>query len=72
MKDADGFEIVLSKNKIQQSAAPENIFEVDEAATKFSKECDQYFHHIVANSPYISKRARPDLCVAISFLTTRV
>ncbi len=30
------------------------------------------FHTIVAKTLYVTKRARPDTCLAIAFLTTRV
>ncbi len=30
------------------------------------------FHTIVAKTLYVTKRARPDLCLSIAFLTTRV
>ena len=72
MKDRDGFNIVLSKKNIRTCAAPENLFKVDESASKFSAECATAFHHIMAKALYITKRARPDICVAIAFLTTRV
>ena len=72
MKDREGFNIVLSKKNIRTCAAPENLFKVDESASKLSAECATAFHHIVAKALYITKRARPDICVAIAFLTTRV
>jgi hypothetical protein len=72
MKDQEGFNIVLSKKNIRTCAAPENLFKVDESASKLSAECATAFHHIVAKALYITKRARPDICVAIAFLTTRV
>ena len=71
-QDADGFDIVLSKKKVQNTAAPENLFKVNESSEKLNKECSKAFHHIVAKALYITKQARPDLCVAIAFLTTRV
>ncbi len=44
----------------------------DEDAEKLSEEGQTAFHHLVAKTLYISKRARPDLSTAIAFLTTRV
>jgi len=72
MKDREGFNIILSKKCIRTCAAPENLFKVDETASKLSAECKTAFHHIVAKALYVTKRARPDICVAIAFLTTRV
>ena len=71
MQDADGFDIVLSKKKVRNSAETDDLFKVDECSTKLNKECSTAFHNIVARALYITKRARPDMCVAIAFLTTR-
>ena len=37
-----------------------------------SEEGQTAFHHLVAKTLYISKRARPDVSTAVAFLTTRV
>jgi hypothetical protein len=71
-QDAEGFDIVFSKKKTRNTAAPEDLFKVNKASSKLSKECGKAFHHIVAKALFITKQARPDLCVAIAFLTTRV
>jgi hypothetical protein len=55
------------------SAAPgENLFKVDEDCTKLSPKKAQEFHNLVAKTIHATKRARPDTCTAIAFLTTRV
>ena len=49
-----------------------NLFEVDEAAILLSKERSNIFHHVVAKLLFVSKRARPDIGLTISFLCGRV
>ena len=56
----------------KRSAAPENIFKVDEDCEKISQSMTVQFHNLVAKTLYDTKRARPDTCTAIAFLTTRV
>jgi len=70
----NGFTIVKSKqgNKLKTTAAPEDLFKVDEDATKLSPEKATAFHNIVAKALYVVKRARPDASVPIAFLTTCV
>ncbi len=70
----DGFTEVKSKciKKSKSSAAPENLFKIDEDATKLNSELSTAFHNIVAKALYVVKCARPDASVAIAFLTTRV
>ena len=68
-----GFSAVKKKsNPASTSAAPDNLFVVDKDAEKLSKESSIAFHHLVAKTLYVSKRARPDISTAIAFLTTRV
>jgi hypothetical protein len=54
------------------SAAPASLFKVDENCEKLKQEEDVEFHNLVAKTLYSTKRARPDTCTAITFLTTRV
>ena len=70
----DGFTVVKSKRgkKSKSTAAPEDLFKVDEDAAKLSPEKAAAFHNIVAKALYVVKRARPDASVPIAFLTTRV
>ena len=70
---SDGFiEAKVRKSRNRTSAAPENLFKIDEDAAKLPKEQATKFHNIVAKALYISKRARPYASVAIAFLSTRV
>jgi hypothetical protein len=70
----DGFTPVMSKRskRAKKSAAPEDLFKIDEDATKLDTEQSTAFHNIVAKALYMVKRARPDASVSIAFLTTRV
>jgi hypothetical protein len=54
------------------SAAPENLFTIDENSKKLEPDKAVEFHNLVAKTLYATKRARPDTCTAIAFLTTRV
>jgi hypothetical protein len=57
------------------SAAPENLFKVDEDGVKLDEDKSTVFHNLVnlvAKTLFATKRARPDTCTAIAFLTTRV
>ena len=56
----------------KSSAAPDNLFMVNEDGVKVSPEKVVQFHNLVAKTLYATKRARPDTCTAIAFLTTRV
>ena len=67
----DGFERVAKRQRIA-TAAPEDLFKVNDDAVKLDKEKAKVFHSIVAMILYIVKRARPDAALANAFLTTRV
>ena len=54
------------------SAAPDNLFIVNEDTKKLSQDRAVEFHNLVARALYATKRARPDTCTAIAFLTTWV
>ncbi len=54
------------------TAAPDNLFKVDKDCVKLKPHKAQAFHNLVAKTLYATKRARPDTCTAIAFLTTRV
>jgi hypothetical protein len=54
------------------SAAPDSLFKVDENCEKLKQDKAVEFHNLVAKTLYSTKRARPDTCTAITFLTTRV
>ena len=54
------------------TAAPEDLFKVDDDASKLSPAEAKSFHPIIAMMLYVIKRARPDMLLAVAFLTTRV
>jgi hypothetical protein len=54
------------------STAPDSLFKVDGNCKKLKQDKAVDFHNLVANTLYSTKRARPDTCIAITFLTTRV
>jgi hypothetical protein len=54
------------------SAAPSNLFKVDEDCEKLNEKQAIAFHNLVAKTLDATKRARPDTCTAVAFLTTRV
>ncbi len=50
--------------------AESNLFDHDEKTEKMKD--NLFFHRIVAKLLYLSKRARPDILLAVQYLTTRV
>jgi hypothetical protein len=53
-------------------AAPADLFKIHEDCDKLNDKRATDFHNIVAKTLYASKRARPNTCTAVAFLTTRV
>ena len=53
------------------SPAANHLFDVRDAE-KLSKDKAELFHSTTAKLLYLSKRVRPDIILAVSFLTTRV
>jgi hypothetical protein len=54
------------------SASHESIFKVDESCENLKQYKAVEFHNLVAKTLYSTKRARPDTCTVIAFLTTIV
>jgi hypothetical protein len=67
----DGYKVVSGRKRIA-TAAPDDLFKVDEDAVKLEQAAAKSFHNITAKAIYVTKRARPDISLAIAFLTTRV
>jgi len=71
----DGFVEVKSKKRSRSSsqitAAPKNLFVINEECEPLNDSDRESFHAIVAKSLFVAKRARPDIMTAISFLTKR-
>jgi hypothetical protein len=57
---------------MKTSAAPDSLSKVDEDCEKLAHAKAVEFHNLVAKTLYATKRAKPDTCTAIAFLTTRV
>ena len=64
--------VVVQSRAAKKTAAPDNLFAVDEDCEKLSIEAAASFHTVVAKLLYISKQARPDTSLSAAFLTTRV
>ena len=57
---------------IASSPANNNLFQTEETSTPLNNEDKEYFHSTVAQLLYLAKRVRPDILLAVSYLTTRV
>jgi len=55
-----------------QTPAASHLFNIREDAEKLDQDEAEIFHHLVAKILYLAKRTRPDLLLAVSFLSTRV
>jgi hypothetical protein len=67
----DGYKAVSGHKRIA-TAAPKDLFKVDEHAMKLDQARAKAFHKIMAKGMYVAKRARPDISLSIALLTTRV
>ena len=56
----------------KMSAAPENLFKIDQDCEKLQPDKAVDFHNLVVKTLFATKRARPDTCTSIAFLTMRV
>jgi hypothetical protein len=67
----DGFPYKQLKGVV---ASPwnEHLFKVQEDSSHLSPEWKELFHTVTAQGLFLCKRARPDICPAIAYLTTRV
>ena len=55
-----------------QTPAASHLFHVNEESPKLDKERADYFHSLTIQLMYVAQRGRPDIRVAIAFLSTRV
>jgi hypothetical protein len=67
----DGYKTVSGRKRIA-TAAPNDLFKVDEDAMKLDQARVKAFHNITAKGIYVDKKARPDISLSIAFLTTKV
>ena len=69
----DAWDIVEPKGGgTKSSAAPSNLFKIDDTCEKLNGKRAKEFHTLVAKTLFATKRARPDTGTAVSYLTTRV
>jgi hypothetical protein len=66
------FDAPASMNGTASTPAAIHLFEINAASKKLCPEDAETFHHITAQLLNLSKRSRPDIQMAISFLCTRV
>jgi transcription antitermination factor NusG len=66
----DGFQQVKRQRIL--TAAPEDLFKVDDDASKLCSVVAKDFHSIIMMILYVTKQARPDTLLAVAFLSTRV
>jgi hypothetical protein len=67
----DGYKAVSGRKRIA-TAAPNDLFKVDEDAVKLDQARAKAFHNIMAKGIYVARRVRLDISLSIAFLTTRV
>jgi hypothetical protein len=70
-KHSEGYITVKTRSCVK-TAAPVNLFVVNEDCEELSLEAAASFHTIVVKTFYVTKQAKPDTCLNIAFLTTRV
>ncbi len=70
--ELDSFKIKYRKSSGEPTAAPSNLFTVDEDLVKLPEKQKAAFHNVVAKALYVTKRAWPNIAVSIVFLTTQV
>ncbi len=64
--------LTFGKQCSKTSAAPDNLFVINEGCEKVAEAASPVaFHMVVAKTLHVTKRARPDTSLAIIFLTTR-
>ncbi len=68
--ELDGFKIKYRKSSGEPTAAPLNLFTVDEDLAKLPEKQKAAFHNVVAKALYMAKLAWPYIAVSVAFLTT--
>ncbi len=72
MKEHGHGYLTVGERRSKTSATPDNLFVVNEDCEMVSVAALVAFNMVVAKTLYVAKRARPDMSLAIAFLTTRV
>jgi hypothetical protein len=68
--ELDDFRIKYKKSSWEPTAAPSNLFTVDEDLAKLPEKQKAAFHNVVAKALYVAKQAWPNIAVSIAFLTS--
>ena len=68
---SEGYKTMIKRQRIA-TAAPDDLFVVNDDLAKLGTAKAKAFHTVVAMILYVTKRARPDTALSIAFLTTRV
>lgn len=66
------YEVHDPSGKINITPAAEQLFQVRNDAQKIPEAKAKVFHNFTARALFVTKRSRPDIHTAASFLTTRV
>jgi hypothetical protein len=66
----DGYKAVSGRKRIA-TAAPNDLFKVDEDAVKLDQARAKAFYNIAAKGIYVAKRARPNISLSIARGSTR-
>jgi hypothetical protein len=68
LADAEQYMQILPRS----APAKKDLFRIDETSPLLPEERSHKFHSLVARLQYVSKRVRPDILTAVSFLRSRV
>ena len=68
----EDFPMAMTKEMTAETPAGEKLFDVGNNNKKLTNDKREVLHSTVAKGLYLSKRARPDIHLAIAYLTTRV
>jgi hypothetical protein len=65
-------EVPADMKGVAATPAANHLFTVNEKCDKLDEETAETFHHLTAKLMFLCKRARPDIHMAVAFLSTRV
>ena len=65
-------DVIQGINSSSETPAAINLFDINDESPLLEHNDKSHFHTLVAKLLYISKRIRPDILLAVNFLTTRV
>ena len=68
----EDFKEIDPTNRTAATPASDHLFVMDEKAARLHAEQAKKFHTIVAKCLFLTKRTRPDIATAISFLACRI